>query len=167
MVFAPPSAPLTQGSRWEPHILLGMGGEEGEELSWGAQLEGFQSFNAWGGFRSPWWCCVCQTLVFEGEPGCFGSVGIPWPPQPPGGMGPCSSASWMTWAHLMGAEVEQRGASHGQISLQSPWPFVACSQSSPRRDPDPAQTWQCCPQHCCSALCQLQPPALSTGLLGA
>lgn len=24
---------------------------------------------ALGEFGSPWWCCVCQTLVFEGEPG--------------------------------------------------------------------------------------------------
>lgn len=26
MVFSPPSAPLTRGSRWDPHILFGVGG---------------------------------------------------------------------------------------------------------------------------------------------
>lgn len=77
-----------------------------------------------------------KPSCLEGNQGCFGAVGVPWSPHPP--LTPCSSGLWITWAHLVGAEVEQSDGSCGQVSLQSLWPFVACSQSSPMREPDPA-----------------------------
>lgn len=86
---------------------------------------------ALGEFGRPWWCCVCQTLVFEGEPGMV------WLRGPQIHLNPL----FQCFVACLGPSDGCRG-----VSLQSLWPFVACSQSSPRTEPGPAQTWEPCPQ---------------------
>lgn len=78
----PTLSPSHRGSRWDPHILLGMGGEEGEELSWGFRAgEGTVmpgvSLGVHGGS-----VCAKPSCLKENQ-GWFGSVGVPWSPHPP------------------------------------------------------------------------------------
>lgn len=120
------------------------------------------------GFGSPWWCCACQTLKFGGEPGVFWRGGSP--------MVPTSTLNpLLQWfVDYLGPSGGCRGgAERWQLRAGLPAKSLALRGLFPKLSNERARScsWESCPQ-CWGGDAALlsassEPPASSTGLLGA